>query len=132
VTATTLLGVGFIVILAVEWRYRFKIVRVAAAVLAVLVWLFTQPNLTNARRRAMVMPPAERITQFRGGTLLSEYQSGVMTMDRAVIDQVDMAWYPSLMAVGVLAWLACSPAFRRERPLPVAESSGHELTDKTQ
>jgi hypothetical protein len=121
-----LLGLVFIVLLAVEWRYRFRVIRVGAAVLALLVWFFMLPDAYRAFRRAMLMPPAERTTQLPGVSRpFSEYEIGVVTMWRAVADDAEMDWNERLMAIGVLTWLACSPAFRRERALPIAESSAH-------
>ena len=123
-TATMLVGLVFVVILVVEWRYRLRVVRVGAAVLALLVLYFGQPGPHRAARRAVEMPLAERITQVPNGhPPLTDYQSGVFTMERAVIEDANVGETSRLLAIGVLAWLACSPAFESKRTLPVAESS---------
>jgi hypothetical protein len=112
VTVTTLLGLIFVVILAIEWRYRLRIVRLGAAVRALFTLFFAQANLTGALRRAMLMPPAQRITQIPGHGPLSDYQIGVVTMEQAVVDDAEVGSNARLMAIGMLAWLACSPAFQ--------------------
>jgi hypothetical protein len=122
-TATTLLGLAVVVMLTIEWRYRLRSVRVAAAAFAVLVLFFTQPNAHRAARQAIVMPPSQRITEFQeGGPSASEYQSGVLTMERAVIVDADIGSNTRLLAEGVLVWLACSPVLRRKRALAAADS----------
>jgi hypothetical protein len=123
VTANMLLGLAFVVMLMVEWRYRLRAVRVAAAVLALVVLYIAQPGAHSAARRALEMPPAERITQIPYHSPLTDYESGVFTMERAVVEDSDVGEPARLLAIGVLAWLACSPAFKRERTLPIAESS---------
>ena len=125
-TDTTIVGLIFILLLALEWRNRFRVVRVGAALLAFLVWFLSQPGAHRAARLAMVMPPAERITQFPGGRHLSEYESGVLTMERVVSDDIEGSWKISLIPVGVLVWLACSPAFRRNGMRAVTEPAVRE------
>ena len=125
-TDTTILGLTFILLLALEWRYRWRVVRVGAAVLAFLVWFLSQPSAYRAARLAMAMPPAERVTQFPGGRHLSEYESGVLTMKRVVSDDIEGSWNISIIPVGVLVWLACSPAFRRNGMRAVAEPAVRE------
>ena len=69
----------------------------------------------------MGTPPSERITAYPGtvpGSVarsLSEYESGVFTMHRAVVENAAGYARERDLAVGVLVWLACSPAFRSTR-----------------
>ena len=109
---TLLLGLACAVLLALEWRYRLKSVRVTTAFIALVVWLYAQPNPTRAARRALEVPPAERVSGIRGNAL-SEYASGVRTMERAAGDDAMIFDKERLLSVGVLLWLACSPVFRR-------------------
>jgi hypothetical protein len=69
-----LLGLFFTVLLALEWRYRLRSVRMATALLALVLWFFSQPNPTRAARWAIAMPVTERVTEI-GGVPLSEYAS---------------------------------------------------------
>jgi hypothetical protein len=111
-TETIVVVLVFVVLLALEWRYRLKSVRVATALTALVLWFFTIPNPTRAARRAIAMSPAERITVIHGDTL-SEYASGVRTMEQAASDDAMAFDKERLLSVGVLLWLACSPVFRR-------------------
>ncbi len=110
-TDTMIVLLVFVVLLAVEWRYRIKVVRLGTAFLAAIVWLFSQPSPTRAARRAIVMSPAERVTVIQGNQL-SEYASGVATMEQAAGDDAMGYVRERLLSVGVLLWLACSPVFR--------------------
>ena len=114
-------ALAFAVLLALEWRYRLRALRIAAAVLAVTMLFFFAPNHHAAWRRAMGTPPSERITEYPGPTpgsvarSLSEYESGVFTMSWAVVENASGYARERDLAVGVLFWLACSPAFRSMR-----------------
>lgn len=83
--------------------------------LALFVIWFTQPLPRRAARLAIVAPPADRVTEIRGDPL-TDYGSGVATMERAIIRDAQMFANENLIALGVLMWLACSPALRRNRP----------------
>ncbi len=108
----------FLVVLGIEWRYRSKTLRIGAAILALNMLWFFQPLYHSAWRRAIAMPPAERITHSQGiggsqGRLLTEYESGVFTMYEAVGDVGERGTKERAIALGVLFWLACSPVLRR-------------------
>jgi hypothetical protein len=111
-------ALAFAVLLALEWRYRLRTLRIGAAVLAVTMLFFFAPHYHAAWRRAMGTPPSERITAFPGtvpGSVarsLSEYESGVFTMHRAVVENAGGYVHERRLALGVLFWLACSPALR--------------------
>ena len=121
--ATTILALFFAVLLGVEWRYRPGWLRLGAALFALAVLFFAQPGYTRAARRALSMPPSERITQGFDGRPLSDYVSGVRTMERAVVDDVEMGADARLLAIGVLFWLACTPVVRGA-PSSIRERSG--------
>lgn len=117
---TMLVALVFAVLLGLEWRYRLRSMRVGVASLALIVLWFAQPLPHRAARRAFSAPPAERVTELRGSPL-SEYMSGVLTMEQAVAEDARMDAGARLLCVGVLFWLACSPALRRARPSLAAE-----------
>lgn len=119
-----IVGVPFALLLGVEWRYRLRSMRVGCALLALAVLLFSQPDSYAAWRSAMDTPVAERETHYPSaipgevGRPLSDFESGVFAMHRAVIEESAGYEVARWIAVGVLFWLACSPAFRRA---PVAQ-----------
>ncbi len=115
VNETTLLALVFAVLLWLEWRYQLRSVRIAAALLALIIWLFAQPLPHRAARRVIAAQPAERVTRIADGPPLSEYASGVVTMEDAVVEDMKADDNVRLLSVGVLLWLACSPVFRRVR-----------------
>lgn len=106
-----LLFTTFAVLLGLEWRYQFRLLRVAAILLTLVVLFFAQPSSTRAARWAMFAPPAQRITAL--GAPLSGYESGVATMRQAVEEDARMGADARLLAMGVLLWLACTPMFPR-------------------
>ena len=122
-------GLPFALLLGLEWRYRFRSLRVGCAVLAVAVLFFSQPNTHAAWRWAMETPVAERETHYPShipgevGRPLSEFESGVFAMRRAVIEESAGYAATRQIAVGVLLWLACSPAFPRSRGKSEASES---------
>lgn len=119
----------FAVLLGFEWRYRLRSVRITAAVLALASGLFAQPLSNRAARRVIAAPMAERVTRTPDGTPLSDYESGVLTMEEAVVEDVMMGAPVRLLSVGALFWLACSPVFRRRvQPPKIADQSGGERT----
>lgn len=109
---SVLVALCFALLLGFEWWRRMHSIRIIASVLALLVLLFAAPNYTAARRRAGAMPPAERVTHLRG-SVLSEYYSGVLTMEREAEDEANSGAGARMLALGALLWLACSPALRR-------------------
>lgn len=115
-TETIVVALVFAILLGLEWRYRHRSVRLGTVILALVVWEFTQPSITVAGRRASAASPEERSTELHGEPL-SEYMSGVDTMRRFVVQQYEQDSGIRLLVLGVLVWLACSPAFRRE-PAP--------------
>ena len=108
----TLLAVVFAVLLWLEWRYRLRSVRIVAAVLALVIWLFWQPSPHGVARRVIAAAPAERVQRIGDGPPLSEYASGVITMELALVEDAMRDENVRLMSIGVLFWLACSPVFR--------------------
>jgi uncharacterized membrane protein len=122
------LAAVFLVLLGVEWRYRSGIARIAVVALALAAMLFVQPNAHRALRRAWTTAPDARVTQVADGRSVSEYQSGVLTMKRAVSDDVAMGDGTRRIAMLALIWLACSPVLRRVRAAsdPTPENVGRK------
>jgi hypothetical protein len=111
-------GVTFVLLLGLEWRYRRRWLRLGTALLALVVLGWYQPNYTGARRRALSASPAERVMRLpepgQGGyRTVSDYESGVFTAMRDVGEAAAFGEEVRLVAVGALFWLACSPAVRR-------------------
>lgn len=98
----------FATLLVLEWRNRLKPLRLVATILSLLVILTAVPSTRIATRRAFNTPPAERIT-IRGGT---DYESGVLTMERAVVEGAQQGSRRFYLALGVLGWLALTPVLR--------------------
>jgi hypothetical protein len=109
---TLLVSIVFAALVIVEWRFRSKSVRVGTATFSLLVLLFARPSYTTAARRVSVAPPEARVTQLHGSKI-SEYQSGVATMYKAMDEAGDERANIRVIAVGVLFGLACSPVLRR-------------------
>ena len=118
-TVTSGLAIVFAVLLVLEWRYRLKTLRLAAAVLAVAALWFFQPLITNATRAALARSPAERErVPFPGA---SDYEKGVFAMAGEVSARMNHTAGARRLSAGVLFWLACSPVFRRA---PARSSAG--------
>jgi len=116
VTDTIVVALVSAILLGLDWRYRRRSLRLGTVILALVVWYVVQPSITVAGRRATAAGPEERVRVLRGDTL-SEYMSGVDIMREYVIQANEEDRDIRLIALGVLAWLACSPAFRRD-PAP--------------
>jgi len=111
--ARILLPLVFVVLLGVEWRYRLRIVRLTAVLLAVVIWSFAQPLAHRAARWAIIAPPRDRVTRFVDGPPLTDYESGVATMEHAVFDDMKIDADTRTLCEVVVLWLAFSPVLRR-------------------
>lgn len=121
-----LVALIFAVLLGAEWRFQLRSVRIGVAALAILVLAFGQPNYSVTVRRVGAAAPGERVTQLRGSPV-SEYESGVLTMYQAIDEAADARANIRILALGVLVWLACSPALRHRRNVyePSNEAGGN-------
>lgn len=124
--ATMLVLMVLAVLTGLEWRYRFRLLRGAAVLLSLVVLFFAQPSSTRAARWAMFAPPAQRTAEL--GSPLSEYESGVQTMRRAVEEDAAIGADARLLALGVLFWFACTP-LALGRPSPAASKRALGLTE---
>jgi hypothetical protein len=115
--ATILVAMIFIILLGLEWHFRLRTARVIAALLAMVVLFFAAPGYTRAARHALGMSRSERITEIRGNPV-SDYVSGVRTMERAISEDANMGANARLIALAALLWLAVSPILRRAPRAP--------------
>jgi hypothetical protein len=111
---TLLVAVVFVVLLALEWWRGLRTVRVGAVLLALVVLEFAQPVSWRAARRALSLSAAERLTAWPGGgRVLSEYESGVLSMHEMVVEDAQIGADARHVALGALVWLSISPVLRR-------------------
>ena len=110
---TAVVALVFVVLLVVEWTRRLSAARIVAAPFALVVLYAAQPGAWRAARRAFDMPAAERTTTWPGSDrVASQYESGVLTMHRAMVDDIMIGFHARMIALGALAWLAISPVLR--------------------
>jgi hypothetical protein len=105
-------------VLVIEWVKRSALARVAALGLALLVLPLTMPVSGPAYRRAIVT--RDRVVDWgapSGHKPMSEYVSGIMTMDREVTMGMDRLDRRLWLGTGILVWLVVSPLLRRDRSL---------------
>ncbi|HEX2095092.1 MAG TPA: hypothetical protein VHG28_22015, partial [Longimicrobiaceae bacterium] len=101
-------------LLWLDWRWHFRVARIGAVLLAIGVLFFVQPNLTAARRRAWGLPPEERVVQVRDERV-SDYMSGVLTMEQVIAESAAFMRPARLIALSALILLALMPATRSNR-----------------
>jgi hypothetical protein len=101
-------------LLVIEWRRRSIVARILAVVLALIQLYFSQPFPPRAARAAMGVPHTERVTTFgpTDTTFISEYASGILTMERAMERDIRGVSNDQLMGIAILLWLALTPLLR--------------------
>jgi hypothetical protein len=102
----------FAALLAVEWKRRSKVARTGAVALALVALSFAQPIAHRAARTVISAPRAERILEVRYWPPLSDYQSGVLTMERAMVRDIALGADARSLSIGVLVWPALIASFR--------------------
>lgn len=122
-TEAILVALVFGLLLACEWRYQFRTLRLAIVMLALGVMFFAQPGYISVARRVSVAPPEDRITEIRGQPI-SEYLSGVTTLYEAFGKAGRARRGVRLVALGALVLLACSPLLRRVPRLDAESDPG--------
>lgn len=115
VNETIIVALAFLVLLALEWRLRFRSVRAGTIVVALILLEFSQPSNRRAARSAVELPKSERVLQISGAPPVSDYVSGVLTMERAANEDAEAGAGSRLVCMVVLTWLACTPLFRKAR-----------------
>lgn len=111
-TSLLALVVIFSGLLVLEWRYKHPLIRVGTALLAAGIVVLMQGSARQAARNVYMAPPSERVTELHG-SLITDYQSGVLTMEDAVVEGRRIFRNERRVALAVLLWLACTPALRR-------------------
>ena len=110
---TIVIALVFLVLLGLDWRYRRRSMRLGTVAFALIVWMFSQPNVTIAGWQVTRM--AHKSDSTPSAEPLSEYFRGATAMREAVLEQDDASSDRRLLAVTVLSWLACSTSFRQAR-----------------
>ena len=111
---TALIAVFLVALLIAEWRYRRKILRGLAIGASLVTLFFAQPGYYRAVRVALSTPASDRVVRL-GDRRATESESGVMTMDQAVLADADLGANARRVSLGVLVWLALTPLFRDRR-----------------
>lgn len=124
-TASTGLAAIIILLLGIDWRYRRRSIRLSVILLTLVLLFFVQPSLYRAFRRAVLAPPAERVTSTQSRKL-SEYESGVYTMKQAYTEEIQANAIKNRVGLAVLVWLAASPILVRGRR-PATPAPGRDM-----
>lgn len=106
--------------LIADWALKTRAIRLVAVTVAVGGILLLEPNLYEAFRSALTVPPEDRV-RLLGQRELSEYESGVETMRREVVAHVELHRPSRTILEVTLIWLALSPALLRARRTPRRE-----------
>lgn len=114
-----------ILLLALDWRYRSRMPRMVAVLLVLMVMVGTRPSARAAARAALKTPRSERVVELGGP--LSDYESGVLTMEDAVVERKRANANARLLALGALVWLAMTPVLRGNRRRPRSGSSESDV-----
>lgn len=127
---TLLVAAAFLI---ADWVLKTRVIRLVTVTLAVGGILLLEPNVYEAFRSALMVPPENRV-RLVGQRELSEYESGVEMMRREVASHVELHRPSRTILEVTLIWLAVSPALRRTRPTPRREgdtASRGGATDST-
>jgi hypothetical protein len=102
-------------LLGIEWWRRSILARLAALVLALFQLSLSEPNGMSARRAVLLLPREQRVLTLgpsRTDTL-SDYKSGVLTMDEALAREYWFLFPHRVMSRTILVWLVLAPVLRR-------------------
>jgi hypothetical protein len=109
---TTALLVGlFIVLLALEWRYRHWLLRATAIAASLVVMMFAQPSVHRAARVVISLPESERVLRL-GDRRATDYESGILTLEQAARADAAIGAEARPISLCVLVWLATTPMLR--------------------
>lgn len=102
-------------LLIAEWRLESRALRCVLGAMCAASYLFLAPSTDAVARRAINVPASERESLAPTGGRLSDYGSGVATMQRE-FDAVSRLHSPIRSALFFgLVWLVLSPAMRTTR-----------------
>ena len=114
-SSVLLFSVLILALLGIEWWRRSILARLAALVLALFQLSLSEPNGMAARRAVLLLPRERRVLTMGPSPTdtLSDYQSGVLTMDEAWAREYWFLFPHRVMSRSTLVWLVLAPAFRR-------------------
>lgn len=110
-TVTALLIGFFGALLVLDWRLRLRLVRALAIGTALVTLVFAQPGFHRAARVALSTPSTERVTRF-GDRTATGYESGILTLEQALIADAAIGANARYISLFVLVWLAFTPVLR--------------------
>lgn len=120
---TTALLVGFfIVLLALEWRYRHWLLRATAIAASLAVMMFAQPSVHRAARAVISLPEPDRVVRL-GVRRATDYESGILTLEQAARADAAIGAEARAISLGVLVWLAFTPILRHPQFTARSEAS---------
>jgi hypothetical protein len=107
-----------LVLLGIEWWRRSILARLAVLVLALFQLSFSEPDGMSARRAVLLLPREQRVLTLGPSPTdtLSDYQSGVLTMDEALAREYWFLFPNRVMSRSILVWLVLAPVLRRGVP----------------
>src|SRR5258707_10187903 len=102
-------------LLIIEWWRRSILARLAALVLALFQLSLSEPDGMSARRAVLLLPRERRVLTVGPSPTetLSDYQSGVLTMDEALAREYWFLYPHRVMSRSTLVWLVLAPVLRR-------------------
>ena len=119
-----------VVLLGIEWTYKSVMARIGAMLLALIQLWITQPSPHAAVRAVIGLSRDQRVTKMRSSDpdTVSDYASGVLTMEQAMEREISFQDTDRYMAISVLLWLALTPGLRRWTAKRGSQSIGSEQT----
>lgn len=109
---TLIVGLVFLVLVALELRLQLNSIRAVAIVLALLLLAFSQPSYRRAARHALDLPASARVLPSPVGPVGAEYASDVLTMEPEAEADAQRDLGPPLLGILVLTWFACTSLYR--------------------
>ena len=100
-------------LLTIDWFRRSRVARIVALLGALAQLSWSQPKPHAIARDLVNLPPSERVKTLPSDTTpVSDYVSGVVTMEQAMERSMDRKSFDRLMGLGTLVWLVLTPVIR--------------------
>jgi len=115
-----------VVMLAVEWRARLRWTRTVAVIGALVLYTASHPAIHDAVFNVGAQMPTEpSVSRLSLGTTERRwFMTGALTLHRIVYDDVRETRPNRWLAVGMLVWLALTPAIRGRAPATAGAGEG--------